>query len=227
MRRVAILCDFDGTVAQDDVGNLLFTTYAEGGSSTEIVRRWKRGEISSRQCLEGEARLARVDEPELERFVCQRRLDPYFKDFHDFATKRGMEVAIVSDGLDFYIERMLVRNGLGQIEFFSNRLTIEGDRLSIDFPHYNLMDCTDCGCCKTNHVLRFKTRGCYVVYVGNGLSDCCPCESADMVFAKGDLERHCATNGIDYVSFGNFRDVEREVLKRIVLSDEFRSTVGE
>lgn len=227
MRRVAILCDFDGTVAQDDVGNLLFTTFAEGGNSKEIVSRWKRGEISSRQCLEAEAELARVDEAGLERFVCERRLDPYFKDFHDFATKRGMEVAIMSDGLDFYIERMLFRNGLGQIEFFSNRLNIRADRLSIDFPHYNLMECTDCGCCKTHHVLRFKERGYYVIYVGNGLSDRCPCEAADLVFAKDDLERHCAHNGIDYVSFENFRDVEREVLKRIVLSDEFRSTVGE
>lgn len=209
------------------MGNLLFTTFADGGSSAEIVRRWKRGEISSRECLEGEAALARVDEAGLARFVCERRLDPYFKDFHDFATKRGMEVAILSDGLDYYIERMLLRNGLGEIEFFSNRLRIEDDRLSIEFPHYNLMECTDCGCCKNHHVLAYKDRGDYVVYVGNGLSDRCPCESADLVFAKDDLERHCAKQGIDYVSFENFRDVEREVLKRIVLSDEFRRTVGE
>lgn len=227
MKPVAILCDFDGTVAQDDVGNLLFGTFAENGHSAEVVRLWKAGKISSRECLEREAALARVDEGRLERFVAKRRLDPYFKDFHDFATRRGMKVAIMSDGLDFYIERMLIRNGLGHIEFFSNRLTIDGERLSVDFPHYDKLDCTDCGCCKTSHLLRFKEQGYYVVYVGDGLSDRCPCESADMVFAKGDLRRHCDRNDIDYVVFENFRDVEREVLERIVLSEEFRRIAGE
>ncbi len=227
MKRVAIICDFDGTVAQDDVGNLLFSTFAGNGSSDEIIRRWKRGEISSRDCLEQETSLARVDEARLTRFVSERRLDPYFKDFHDFVTKRGMEMVIMSDGLDFYIERMLFRNGLGQIEFFSNRLTITGDRLSVDFPSYDMMDCTDCGCCKTHHLMQYRDRGYYIVYVGDGLSDRCPCEAADMVFAKGDLERHCNAHKIDYISFKNFRDVEREVLKRIVLSDKFSTTVGD
>jgi 2,3-diketo-5-methylthio-1-phosphopentane phosphatase len=227
MKPVAILCDFDGTVAQDDVGNLLFGTFTRNGQSSEVVRLWKTGKISSRECLEREAELARVDETRLERFVSKRRLDPYFKDFHDFATRRGMTVAIMSDGLDFYIERMLIRNGLGHIEFFSNHLTIDGERLSVDFPHYDKLDCTDCGCCKTSHLLRFKEQGYYVVYVGDGLSDRCPCESADMVFAKGDLKRHCEANHIDHVVFENFRDVEREVLERIVLSEEFRRIAGE
>lgn len=227
MKRVAILCDFDGTVARDDVGNLLFGTYVGNGRSAEIVREWKLGKISSRECLEREAELARVDEAELGRFADGRRLDPYFKDFHDFATKRGMEVAIMSDGLDFYIERMLLRHGLAEIDFFSNRLRIEGDRLHVEFPYYDRLDCTDCGCCKTSHLLRYKEQGYFVVYVGDGLSDRCPSEAADLVFAKGDLRRHCESKGIDYVPFDNFRDVEREVLKRIVLSEEFRRIVGE
>jgi 2,3-diketo-5-methylthio-1-phosphopentane phosphatase len=227
MKPVAILCDFDGTVAQEDVGNLLFRTFAEDGLPAEIVCEWKSGRISSRECLEREAEIARVDARGLDRFARARRLDPYFKDFHDFATKRGMQVAIMSDGLDFYIERMLFRHGLGHVEFFSNHLEIHGDRLSVQFPHYNKLDCTDCGCCKTSHLMRYRDQGYYIVYVGDGLSDRCPCEAADLVFAKGDLRRHCEANHIDFVPFDNFRDVEREVLKRIVLSDEFRRAVGE
>jgi len=226
MKRIAILCDFDGTVARDDVGNLLFGTFAGNGRSEAIIERWKRGEISSRECLESEAALVHTDADSLERFVCKCKLDPYFKDFHDFATKRGMEVVIMSDGLDFYIERMLYRNGLGGIDFYSNRLTIRDGSLHVDFPHYDKLDCTDCGCCKTHHLRRYRERGFYIVYVGDGLSDRCPCEEADLVFAKGDLRRHCESQGIGFVSFENFRDVEREVLKRIVLSDEFRSAVG-
>ncbi len=221
MKKVAILCDFDGTVAQNDVGNRLFQTFGEPEACTDIVRQWKDGKISSRECLEGEAAFARVDADQLNAWIAECPLDPYFKDFYDFARKRGMEMAILSDGLDYYIRRMLYRDGLGDIEFYSNHLEIKGDRFEVTFPHYDLLSCTDCGCCKTHHLMRFRTGGYYVVYVGDGMSDRCPSESADLVFAKGDLARHCRTRGINYVSFDNFRDVEREVLQRIVLSGDF------
>jgi 2-hydroxy-3-keto-5-methylthiopentenyl-1-phosphate phosphatase len=225
MRKIAVLCDFDGTVARDDVGNLLFRTFARDGDATEVVAMWKRGEISSRECLEREVALVRCRPDELQGFVISRELDPYFKDFHDFALQRGIEVIVLSDGLDYYIERILLRNGLGGVEFYANRLRIDGATLKIEFPWYNRLDCTDCGCCKTHHLNRYREHGYYIVYVGDGLSDRCPSESADLIFAKGDLLRHCRTRNIAHIEFRNFRDVEREVLKRLVLDGEFRSRV--
>jgi 2,3-diketo-5-methylthio-1-phosphopentane phosphatase len=218
--KIAILCDFDGTVASEDVGNLLFKTFSTNGGTREIVESWQRGEISSRECLEREAAMARVDRRDLDKFIVQRRLDPYFKDFHDFAKKRGMEVVIMSDGLDYYIETMLVRHGLGEIEFFANRLAFDGDKLKVDFPYYDLLECKDCGCCKTHHLYRYRDEGYFIIYVGDGMSDCCPCETADLVFAKGRLAEFCRDKGIDHVQYRNFRDVEREVLERIVLGKE-------
>ena len=225
-KKVAILCDFDGTVAEDDVGNLLFERFSDNGGTAGVVERWERGEISSRECLEREAKLARMDRDELKQFILERRLDPFFKDFHDFAKKRGMEVVIVSDGLDYYIESMLLRSGLGDIDVFSNRLRLEGDNVDIDFPHYNLLGCEDCACCKTHHLFRYREQGFYIVYVGDGLSDCCPSTSADMVFAKGNLKDFCEKSGIDHIEFRNFRDVEREVLQRLVLVEGSDEAVG-
>jgi len=225
-KKVAILCDFDGTVAEDDVGNLLFKTFSNDGGWAGVVEQWERGEISSRECLEREAAMSRANKEQLNRFVIERRLDPYFKDFHDFAKKRGMEVVIMSDGLDYYIESMLMRNGLGEIDVFANRLRIEGSRLCIDFPHYDLLGCEDCACCKTHHLFRYREEGYYIVYVGDGLSDCCPCTAADMVFAKGSLLEFCQDAGIDHIEFRNFRDVEREVLQRLVLEEGSDEAVG-
>ena len=220
MRKIAVLCDFDGTVAQDDVGNLLFRTFAPEGGAAEVVSKWKRGEISSRECLEEEASLAKCCAEELQKFVHARPLDPYFKDFHDFARQRGIEVVVLSDGLDYYIERILMRNGLGEIEFFANQLRLEGQKMRVEFPWFNLLECTDCGCCKTHHLLRYREEGYFIVFVGDGLSDRCPCESADLVFAKGDLLDHCKKKNIAHIEFKNFRDVEREVLKRLVLNGD-------
>jgi len=226
MRKIAVLCDFDGTVARDDVGNLLFSTFVPDGSSAAVIERWKRGEISSRECLETECAMAKVTRDALDIFVGERKLDPYFKDFHDFARRRGIEIVIMSDGLDYYIERILVRNGLGGIRFFANRLHFNGNGLQVEFPWYNQLECTDCGCCKTHHLYRYRDRGFYIIYVGDGLSDRCPCETADLVFAKGDLLRHCRDKGIAHIEFRNFRDVEREVLRRIILSDNLDAAAG-
>lgn len=220
MRKIAVLCDFDGTVAREDVGNLLFRTFAPSGDAAAVVSRWERGEISSRECLEQEAALAQCCATELHKFVQSRPLDPYFKDFHDFARQRGIEVVVLSDGLDYYIEQILIRNGLGEIEFFANQLRLEGQKMRVAFPWYNLLECTDCGCCKTHHLLRYREQGYFIVYVGDGLSDRCPCESADLVFAKGELADHCRQRNIAHVEFRNFRDVEREVLRRLVLNGD-------
>jgi 2-hydroxy-3-keto-5-methylthiopentenyl-1-phosphate phosphatase len=221
VRKIAVLCDFDGTVAQDDVGTLLFRQFADRAKADEIVEQWKKGTISSRECLEREAALAHASREELDRFACQRKLDPYFKDFVDFARRREIEIVVVSDGLDQYIEKMLMRSGLGELEFFANAVHIVEQTLEVRFPYHNMLDCKDCGNCKTFHLEKYRAAGYYIVYVGNGLSDRCPCQSSDLVFAKGELAEFCRSNGLSHVEFRNFRDVEREMVKRFVLSEEY------
>jgi 2-hydroxy-3-keto-5-methylthiopentenyl-1-phosphate phosphatase len=218
MRKVVVLCDFDGTVAEKDVGDLLFRRFGSPAAH-DAEQEWRRGEISSRECLERQAEATHCSENDLRSFAHACRLDPYFRDFFDFARRRGIEVVVLSDGLDFYIEQMLSRQGCGSIEFYSNRLRIEGQRFTVEFPWYNLRDCTECGCCKTHHLYAYRRRGYFIVYVGNGLSDRCPSENADLVFAKGELLEHCRAKHIDCVEFRNFRDVEREVLSRLVLDE--------
>jgi 2,3-diketo-5-methylthio-1-phosphopentane phosphatase len=225
-KKIVILCDFDGTVAQNDVGDLLFKKFSGNGKAEAVIERWRRGEISSRECLECEAEMARVEKSDLDRFLSGQRLDPYFKDFNDFAKKRNMEVVIMSDGLDYYIESMLVKNGLGDIDFYANQLQFAGDTLQVEFPHYDLLGCEDCACCKTHHLYSYRDRGYFVIYVGDGLSDCCPSTTADLVFAKGQLADFCRKSGVDYIEFRNFRDVEREVLKRIFLGEGLADMPG-
>ncbi len=121
----------------------------------------------------------------LDKFIAKRKLDPYFKDFVDFARRREMEIVIVSDGLDYYIEKMLIRTGLAHLDFYANSLKLNEDKLHVRFPFYDMLDCQSCGNCKTYHMEKYKADGYFVVYVGNGFSDRCPSEYADLVFAKG------------------------------------------
>ncbi len=138
--------------------------------------------------------------------------------FRRFLRSAGVELVIASDGLDYYIDRLLSRDGLGIVGFRANRLVCDGDRLAaIEFPYYDSMDCKRCGNCKRSHLEDLRRAGHVVVYVGNGYSDRCPAEHADLVFAKGELLDHCRERRLAHVVFENFRDVERELTARFIL----------
>ncbi|MFQ5676227.1 MAG: HAD-IB family phosphatase, partial [bacterium] len=106
-----IFSDFDGTAAINDVGNLLFRTFA-GDRCFEIVQRWKDGKISSKDCLIEECKIARVTRTELKQFCDAQELDPNFVELVHYCRARNVEVEILSDGLDFYIDRILKKYNL-------------------------------------------------------------------------------------------------------------------
>lgn len=209
--KVAIVCDFDGTVAKRDVGHCFFETYVRDGERREkILEEWKVGILSSRDCLEEEVSMLEAGTEELREFVDKEELDPYFSDFVDFCNTRKYEILILSDGLDYYIDYILMKFGLGFIDYKANHLRISnGDIKGVDFPYYDLIDCRMCGNCKRKHVEDLVLKGYFTVYVGNGFSDRCASQYADIIFAKDDLLDHCSHEKISHEKFDNFRDVER------------------
>lgn len=218
--RISILCDFDGTIAERDVGHCLFENFVpERERWLETLEKWKMGLISSRECLETEISWLDAGMGEIERFVGNESLDPYFRDFVDFCVKRKYDILILSDGLDYYIDSLLMREGVGFVPFRANHLVHDGDHVSgIDFPYFDTRECTMCGNCKLHHLEEKERGGYFTVYVGNGLSDRCPAEHAGLVLAKGELLDHCMRKKISCVPFENFRDVERELTNRFVIT---------
>jgi 2-hydroxy-3-keto-5-methylthiopentenyl-1-phosphate phosphatase len=219
VKKVAIISDFDGTISRRDVGHHFFGAFIPDRERwLTLLQNWRLGLISSRECLEHEMELLRADQDDLNAFVDNEGLDPYFKDFVDFCDRRGIELLITSDGLDYYIERLLMRFGLGYLGFRANHLVLaDGSLAGIEFPFYDVIDCTRCGNCKRFHLEKVKGQGFLTVYVGNGYSDRCPAEHADVVLAKGELLDHCRAQGIAHIPFENFRDVERELTARYIL----------
>lgn len=209
-----VFCDFDGTVAQKDVGRELFSHFT-GHRSEDIGRKYLDGVITARECLLSEANLvAGVTSAQLGTFVDQFAIDEYFVAFRTFCLSQGIPLAIVSDGLDFYVERILNRNGLGDCMFFANHLefkNVDGvTSLDITFP-YTDSECLLCGNCKRNHMLSLSSDEDIIVYVGDGISDRCPVRHADVVFAKKDLIRYCQQENISYFEYSDFRDVQQRL----------------
>jgi 2-hydroxy-3-keto-5-methylthiopentenyl-1-phosphate phosphatase len=220
-RNIAVISDFDGTIARRDVGHHFFGQFVpERDKWEKLLEDWKLGLISSRECLEHEVDWIKAGRRDLDEFIKHENLDPYFKDFVDFCNRRRFEFMILSDGLDYYIERLLMRFGVGFLDFKANHLVLNnGSITGVAFPYFNAMDCTMCGNCKLYHLEELKERDFYTVYIGNGFSDRCAAEHADLVLAKADLLDHCRREGIDCIPFANFRDVEREITSRLILSE--------
>lgn len=205
--KVLVICDFDGTVSRTDVGNGLFNRFT-GRGWQEIDEAYCRGEIGSREAYTRVAAILEGDRERMLAFILgEAELDGHFPDFRMFCREKDLDLIIVSDGLDFYIDAVLRRHGLEDIPVHANRTLFRaGQPPGIEFP-WASEDCGRCGTCKRG-ILRSR-RGRYdrIVYVGNGHSDVCPSAEADLVFAKGILLEACEARRRPCVPFDHFGDV--------------------
>ncbi|MBI5474778.1 MAG: MtnX-like HAD-IB family phosphatase [Ignavibacteriae bacterium] len=206
-----IFVDFDGTITQQDVGNLFFRTFG-GASCDEAVGAYRAEKISAKELFRRETdAIGELDEVAAGEFLRGQKIDDGFMRFVEFCRKRGIEFHVVSDGLDYYIREILSNNGCGDVSFFANKLertpTSNGSsKLSITFPHDDA-ECSRCACCKRNIMLARWGEDDILVYVGEGYSDRCPAQYADIVFAKDELQTYCQAMNISYHLYTTFDDV--------------------
>ena len=211
--RLLVVCDFDGTVCRVDMGNAFLERFAEGWE--EIDRSYSAGEVGSRIAYSRIAPLFRARRPQVLDFVLRcERLDPFFPEFLSFCRSRSIDLKIVSDGLDTYIEAILAKYGL-DVEFYSNRLIFrEGDKIEFAFPLAS-GDCGRCGTCKRSILDRFRQDYDRIIYVGDGYSDVCPARAADQIFAKEILYEKCVGNGTPCLHYNDFGDIRRSLEKTV------------
>jgi 2-hydroxy-3-keto-5-methylthiopentenyl-1-phosphate phosphatase len=210
--RLKLFIDFDGTIAVGDVGNAFFHRFG-GDVCNDWIARYHEGSISARACFEGEREaMGRVRVADAEAFVQTRMLDDGFLPLIAMCREKEMPVTVISDGLDVYIAPLLQRCGMEDLTRFSNRLSWKqvddsGSAVpALEFPHGN-GECDRCACCKRNIMLGLCSDEDVIVYVGDGYSDQCPVEYADVVFAKGSLQAWCQKKNISYYPYADLHDV--------------------
>ncbi|HWI51938.1 MAG TPA: HAD-IB family phosphatase [Symbiobacteriaceae bacterium] len=209
---LVVLSDFDFTISQVDVGDLICDTLCP--PSPETVRRVRAGETGSRSWWEDS--MARAEMAEAEALADTVGIDPAFPGFARWCRAEGIPLAVVSDGFWYYISRILGREGLGALPVFCNEMPGPG---RLEYPHGNPA-CERCACCKAGVVRRVRESGARVVYIGDGTSDMYASPFADWVFAKDDLARFLSQKGSPFFPFGSFVDVQQRLAADL---DGFRS----
>ncbi len=183
---VAILVDYDGTIALTDVGDTLMAEFVPGDWEAEAAA-YDAGLIGSRRLMELEVALMPPDPSELVATAAVQPHDPGFAPFVRRARVAGIPIEVVSDGFGFFIAPALERLGLGDLPVVTSRMTFDPPAPPrIDWPHGHPR-CFVCGTCKRQRVLAHQAAGRAVVFIGDGESDRYAAGYADIVFAKRGL----------------------------------------
>ena len=198
-----VLVDFDGTIATVDTTDLLLEQFADP-SWQEIEADWKAGRIGSRECMIRQIDLVRASPAEMDSFVDSIEIDPGVPAFIELCRSLGHRVSVVSDGLDRTVGAVLRRHEL-DVPFYANRLEHKGGRKwRLTFP-WSRDDCKPLsGNCKCQFASPSGGGRDIRVVVGDGRSDFCVAEGADLVLAKSSLARHCVANDLPHFAFSRF-----------------------
>jgi 2,3-diketo-5-methylthio-1-phosphopentane phosphatase len=212
MKRL-VLCDFDGTISLRDTGYLLVRRFCPGDWEA-IDREFRQSRIGSREAYSRIAEILRGDEQSVLDFIRNHsEIDPHFIPFYEYCRQNDIDLKIVSDGLDFYIRSILAIHHLSGIPFYANATRFSKEGLEISFPFVN-EECGLCGTCKRKLVRDHRKEYDSILFIGNGVSDRCAAEEADFAFAKDSLYTYCIKRDIACQSFGDFREILRDLEKR-------------
>jgi 2-hydroxy-3-keto-5-methylthiopentenyl-1-phosphate phosphatase len=196
---LAILCDFDDTAADCNVATLLLSAFAGEHSpgmtpGWQVIRqRFWDSEISLAEYQEKAfARLSQSKREQVSYVQANAKLRRGFHSLAEYCELNGIELAIVSHGLDYYVRALLEKEGLGRIPVFAVDTGISKTGEQTYSYKYTHAECQwTPGNCKCRLVEEYRERGHSIIYAGDGASDTCPAARADFVFARDSLLSFC------------------------------------
>ena len=204
---LAILVDYDGTIALTDVGDVLMAELKTEDWEAATAR-YDAGLVGSRRLMEWEVGLWQPDPGAMAATAAAQPHDLTFAPFAGRARTAGIPIEVVSDGFGFFIQPALERLGVGDVPVVTARTTFDGaGRPSIAFPNGN-PTCFVCGTCKRNRVLAHRAAGRSVVFIGDGESDRYAAGYSDVVFAKRALVGICLEAGWAFRRWTEFSEID-------------------
>ena len=184
------------------------SSQSEHASWRDLHRRFLDGKITLAAYQETAFADMGTDRTEQAAYATEAAaLRPGFAELVRYCAAEGIELAIVSHGLDFYIDALLGAAGTADVPYFAVET---GERDGRPTFAYNYAD-PACdwypGNCKCSVLESYRERHQQVIYAGDGMSDTCPARRADYVFARGALLGFCREENIPHRELTDFHVV--------------------
>lgn len=218
-----VLCDFDGTVTNQDVTDEILKRFAPKVWA-KIGKEYLNRKISHIEMNRGFVKIISVTPTQLKDFLRSKiTLRKGFLDFVRRLSIDGIPLIIVSSGWDFYIKEILGNSDL----FF---LSDENDLARVDSKHINIISnkikfrsasqkwesdfpwikysCNVSSPCKgaIADLVRLNLKA-KIIGVGNSMTDFCMIGKIGKLFTTGELSIICDKKRIFHYPFSSFDEV--------------------
>lgn len=219
--KLKIFCDFDGTITENDVWVSIGKYFINDKLRwSEVIKQFESLEIGARECFLQECSLIRdFDKNIFDCIIDSQKIDEYFGEFKEFCDSNIIPITILSEGMDYYIHRILSKNRFDIVSYANKFILSEDEKIiTLQYP-YSDSDCEKCGCCKRNLIINLCADDELAIYIGDGYSDACVAHYADIVFAKKSLASYCWKNNITYFEYRNFDDIKKKLEKLLTIKN--------
>ncbi|KAK4168836.1 HAD-like protein [Cladorrhinum sp. PSN259] len=225
-RKILIFSDFDGTIALQDTGHLLFDSPYGCGEQrrTLLDEQIKSGQRTFKDAsAEMYASLNIPFEDGFELMSSQLTLDPGFTGFHKFCLGNNIPFHLISAGLKPVLRKVL-DEFWGEEESAKINVVANGVEVSGQGKWKAIWRDGESGC-DSGHdkakSIKHEVIMRLIVFIGDGVSDLPAAREADVLFARKGLrlEGFCVEHEIKYTPFDSFQDIQK-VLEGIIKEDE-------
>jgi len=201
-----VLTDFDDTAAAQNVAEMLLNQFGDPNWK-DVRQRFRDGRMSLKEYQEITFRDINADRATMQAYVKDHaNLRPFFKELWGYCQSNGIPMAVVSQGLDFYIQAVLDREGVGNVPIYAVDTKFEGGKISYHYNHA-IPGKEEVGNSKGLVVESFQQKGAYVFFAGDGHSDLEAARVANVTFAHRNLANFCDDEKIPYQPFEDFKGV--------------------
>jgi len=206
---VVLLCDFDGTITEQDVGMELLRRYSR--ADWEVIEEpFARGEVGILHNMRAQFEHVLEDAPELVEYARSvTTIRPGWATLVSSCEQRGVELVVLSGGLDFYIEALLpTTDPMPEVYSLRTQYTTAGWQVQLPWeepPEDEKLEF------KESVVALFRRTGKRIWFIGNGNSDRGAAHVADRVWAVEPLLTYCREHGVKASEFETFDDVVRDL----------------
>jgi 2-hydroxy-3-keto-5-methylthiopentenyl-1-phosphate phosphatase len=90
---------------------------------------------------------------------------------------------------------------------FSNHGEFDNGKFEITFPNDYSKCKNNAGTCKCKILFDLKKDYEKIIYIGDGVSDYCVADKADILYAKSRLAKYCQDKKLDFIKFETFKDI--------------------
>jgi 2-hydroxy-3-keto-5-methylthiopentenyl-1-phosphate phosphatase len=211
--RLLIACDFDGTITERDTLHLIVERFGTPGSWDAIEPRLRAGEITLERAMEEQFAGVRARPDEVMRLIdASAAIRPGFHELVEWSRAEDHDLVVLSSGFAEVIRHVLEREGLADLPMESHDAEFTAQGTRIIWSERGEAACELCGRrCKRHDLAHHRDAGQTVAYIGDGVSDRCAAQAADIVYARAQLAEYLDSIGVAHRRYDDFHEIRADL----------------